>query len=65
MGCHQVKVGSVLHAPFPGTLAPRRGVQLLQDENIRSLKEAYSSLTENVAKIEDLEVRPKTPTGTR
>ena len=28
--------------------------QLLHDENIRPLKEAYSSLTENVAKIEDL-----------
>ena len=28
--------------------------QLLHDENIRRLKEAYLSLTENVAKIEDL-----------
>ena len=28
--------------------------QLLHDENIRRLKEAYSSLTENVARIEDL-----------
>ncbi len=28
--------------------------QLLHDENIRRLKEAYSSLTENVASIEDL-----------
>ena len=28
--------------------------QLLHEENIRRLKEAYSSLTENVARIEDL-----------
>ncbi len=28
--------------------------QLLHDENIRRLKDAYSSLTENVARIENL-----------